>query len=240
MWMLALETATPAASVALLRDGQVIVEHNERSRRRHAESLVPTIEALLEEQGLGAVDLGAVACGKGPGSFTGLRIGLSTAKGLAQALRLPLITVSTLDTLAAAAFFPGGLVAPLLDAKQGHIYAAFYEESGTGEACPRPRNGYLALRPAELAEEAQQLAAGRPVALCGDGVSLAREALSAAGVKFYELPLSFGYPRAGVLGKLALAQLAGGAQGDPAAAEPLYVRRAAAELAREAKHGSRA
>lgn len=236
MWILALETATPTASVALINDGQVVVEHNERSRRRHAESLVPTIESLLKEQGLTPQDLGAVACGRGPGSFTGLRIGLSTAKGLAQALGLPLITVSTLDILAAAAFFPGGLLAPLLDAKQGHIYVAFYEKTWP---FPQPLTGYLALRPPELAAEALRLAAGREVAVCGDGIALAREALEAAGVTVRELPTPFSYPRAGVLGMLAFAELAKGAVGDAAAAEPLYVRRAAAELAREAKHGSR-
>jgi len=236
VWILALETATPTASVALVNDGQVVVEHNECSRRRHAESLVPTIESLLKEQGLTPQDLGAVACGRGPGSFTGLRIGLSTAKGLAQALGLPLITVSTLDILAAAAFFPGGLVAPLMDAKQGHIYVAFYEKTWPS---PHPLTGYLALRPPELASEALRLAAGREVAVCGDGVALAQEALRKAEVKVCELPPAFSYPRAGVLGVLAFAELARGVGGDAAAAEPLYVRRAAAELAREAKHGTR-
>jgi len=236
--MLALETATPAASVALLNDDQVVVEHHERSRRRHAESVVPTIEALLKEQGLKPADLGAVACGRGPGSFTGLRIGLSTAKGLVQALGLPLITVSTLDTLAAAVFFPDGLVAPLLDAKQGHIYVAFYEGIENMGSCVRPASGYLALRPAEVAAEAARLTAGREVTVCGDGAPLVREALAAAGVTVRELPPAFNYPRAGVLGRLALARLGRGVSGDPAAAEPLYVRRAAAELAREAEHGT--
>jgi tRNA A37 threonylcarbamoyladenosine modification protein TsaB len=150
-------------------------------------------------------------------------------------LDLPLITISTLDILAAATFFPGSLVAPLMDAKQGHIYVAFYEETWPS---PRPLTGYLALRPPELASEALRLAAGREVAVCGDGVSLAREALNAAGVPVREMPPVFNYPRAGVLGMLAFVELAQGAAGDAAAAEPLYVRRAAAELAREAKHGT--
>lgn len=233
--MLALDTATPTLSVALLEDGRVVVEHNECSRRRHAESLVPVIDSLLKEQGLRPDKLGAIACGNGPGSFTGLRIGLSTAKGLAHAQGLQLICVSTLDILAAAVYFPGGLVVPLLDAKQGHIYAAFYAD--TGEPL-KPLTGYVALPPQEVAREAARLAGGKEVAVCGDGVPICREDLAAAGVKVRELPNEFNYPRAGVLGRIAGARLQAGERGDPAAAEPLYVRRAAAELAREARENA--
>lgn len=232
MWILALETATPAASVALLRDGEVVVEHNERSRRRHAESLVPVIDILLREQNLKPAELGAVACGIGPGSFTGLRIGLSTAKGLAQSLDLPLVTVSTLDILAAGVPCPDYLMVPLLDAKQGHIYAAFYRGDSPP---PVPLTGYLALKPDELAEKVKSLAGDGPVVVFGDGARLCRSAFFAQEVLLRELPVGFGFPRAGVLGRLAHLRLAQGEAGDPALAEPLYVRRAAAEIAREAR-----
>lgn len=236
MWLLALETATPMLSVALLKNGEPVVEYNERSKRRHAQTVAPTIADLLQGQGLRPEDVGAVACGSGPGSFTGLRIGLSTAKGLAQALNIPLITVSTLDILAAAAIRPDTVTAPLLDAKQGHIYVAFYRNSSPAPLlAPAPLTEYLALKPPQVAAEAVRLTADKCLTVCGDGVALCREELIAAGLKVVELPSWYSMPRASILGRLAAQRLAAGESQNVATAQPLYVRRAAAELAREAK-----
>lgn len=239
MWLVALETATPTLSVALLRDGEPVVEHNERSKRRHAETVAPTIAALLREQGLQPTDVGAVACGSGPGSFTGLRIGLSTAKGLAQSLAIPLITVSTLDVLAAAAVRPDLVTAPLLDARQRHIYVGFYGGGGQQAEDLQPLTGYLALQPEEVAAKAKKLAGATRLAVCGDGVSLCREDLTRAGVQLLELPSWYNVPRASILGRIAARRLAAGQIQDLAAAQPLYVRRAAAELAREAREAKK-
>jgi len=234
VWLVALETATPTLSVALLKDGKPVAEHNEQSKRRHAVTLAPTIATLLSEQGLKPQDVGAVACGSGPGSFTGLRIGLSTAKGLAQSLNIPLVTVSTLDVLAAAAVRPDAFTAPLLDAKQGHIYVAFYAGSKEPLNC-RPLTGYLALRSEQVAAQAKELVGKNRLTVCGDGVFLCKEDLMATNLEVLELPSWQNVPRASILGQIAARRLAGGEVEDLAAVKPLYVRRAAAELAREAK-----
>ncbi|MGI6128959.1 MAG: tRNA (adenosine(37)-N6)-threonylcarbamoyltransferase complex dimerization subunit type 1 TsaB [bacterium] len=237
MWLLALETATPTLSVALIKDGEPVVEYNERSKRRHAQTVAPTIEALLHEQGLKAKDLDAVTCGSGPGSFTGLRIGLSTAKGLAQALDIALITVSTLDVLAAAAVRPDTIVAPLIDAKQNHIYVGFYNGCSQ-EASLTPLTGYLALKPPQVAAQAAKLAGDQPLMVCGDGVLLCHAGFTAAGLKVVELPPWYSAPRASILGKIAARRLEAGESHNIATAQPMYVRRAAAELAREAKENA--
>jgi tRNA threonylcarbamoyladenosine biosynthesis protein TsaB len=111
--VLALDTATPAASVALLHDGEVVGE-----RLSTASTVLADADALLQAARLSARDLDALVLGTGPGSFTGLRIGLAGARGLALSLGLPVAGVSTLEALAAAV--PGAV--PVLDARRGEVY----------------------------------------------------------------------------------------------------------------------
>ena len=234
MWLVAIETATPTLSVALIENGELVAEYNERSKRRHAQTVAPTLAMLLKEQGLAAGDLDAIACGIGPGSFTGLRIGLATAKGLAHTLNIPFIGVSTLDVLAAAAIKKGATVAPLIDAKQDHIYCAFYDDD-TNTANLIPLTGYLALKPAEVGAQAAAITGGGPLIVCGDGVPLCRDALTAMSTDVMELPSLNSSPRASILGEIAFRRLKAGESHDIATTIPLYIRRSAAELAREAR-----
>ncbi len=151
MLILAFDTATDRATSALVGDGEVLGERVSR-----AATLLEDVDALLRQAGAHAGDLEALALGTGPGSFTGIRIGLAAARGLALALDLPAAGVSTLDALAAGA--PGAL--PVIDAKRREIFV------------PGPR----AVAPAEL-----QLEAGT---LCvGDGAVRYRDLLEAAGAE---------------------------------------------------------
>ena len=128
MKLLALDSATEACSAALLRD-DVVTEQFEIIGRGHAERLLPMADALLREAGIGISDVDAIAFGRGPGSFTGLRIAAGIAQGLAAGARLPVVPVSNLAAIAAAGARNTGVTRILacLDARMGEVYWAAYE-----------------------------------------------------------------------------------------------------------------
>lgn len=132
MKILALETATPACSVALNLDGEII-EHYELAERRHASDLLPMAEKLLAQAGLSLNQLDGIAFGHGPGAFTGLRVAVATAQGLAFAVDLPVMGISTLAALAQYGFREHGATAVLsaMDARMDEIYwGAYHAENG--------------------------------------------------------------------------------------------------------------
>lgn len=141
--LLALDTATEACSAALLVDGAVL-ERYELAPRRHAALILPMIEAVLAEAGLRATQLDAVAFGRGPGAFTGVRVAVGIAQGIAFAADLPVVPVSTLAALALGAARETGhtRIAAALDARMGEIYWGTYAVAGEtvdalGEECVR-------------------------------------------------------------------------------------------------------
>lgn len=132
--ILNIETATKVCSVAIGEDGKVIAEAEIRGQQSHAGSLTLLIEQCLTEIGRTMQDLDAVAVSHGPGSYTGLRIGLSTAKGICYALEKPLITVNTLAALAnvTAIHFPddNAVYCPMIDARRMEVYTAIFDKNG--------------------------------------------------------------------------------------------------------------
>jgi tRNA threonylcarbamoyladenosine biosynthesis protein TsaB len=132
MKLLAFETSTEACSVALWRDGEV-VERFGIAPRRHAELALPWAEALLAEAGVARTQLDAIAVGRGPGAFTGVRLGVAIAQGIALALDIPVLPVSTLLALAARAPDSAQRVLAAIDARMGEVYlGAFAREAGDG------------------------------------------------------------------------------------------------------------
>jgi tRNA threonylcarbamoyladenosine biosynthesis protein TsaB len=129
MKLLAFETSTEACSVALWRDGAV-VERFEIAPRRHAELALPWAEALLAEAGLARSQLDAIAVGRGPGAFTGVRLGVAIAQGIALALDVPVLPVSTLLALAARAPAPAERVLAAIDARMGEVYFGAFAHEG--------------------------------------------------------------------------------------------------------------
>ncbi|MGI6575517.1 MAG: tRNA (adenosine(37)-N6)-threonylcarbamoyltransferase complex dimerization subunit type 1 TsaB [bacterium] len=226
MLVLAIDTATAVASVALVAEGQPVAEENLHiPQKTHSERLLPALDWVLAGAGFDIAAVNAFAVSMGPGSFTGLRIGLGTARGLAHALDKPLVTIPTLDALAYNYFFPGAVICPLLDAKQGYVYTAFYRGGNEGVELV---TDYLALTPAEIAqylakEEGQ-------VVLLGDGIGLCQEAISLHGISFFLAPPASRMPRAASVGILATERLRAGKQDDIFTAKPLYVRKSAAEI----------
>jgi tRNA threonylcarbamoyladenosine biosynthesis protein TsaB len=128
MNLLAIETATESCSVALL-SGDRLVTRSEIAPRRHAELLLPMCDEVLAEAGLKRSDLDAIAVGRGPGAFTGVRLAISAAQGIALALDIPVVPVSSLMALAAQAPDNGADVLAVIDARMGEVYAAVYRRN---------------------------------------------------------------------------------------------------------------
>jgi len=223
--LLAVESATPATSVALLRGEVVLAEVRCAAERPTAESLLPAIDALLREAGEALADVEAFAVSIGPGSFTSLRIGLATVKGLALGTGRPAVAVPTLAALACRAPPGPGPVVAMLDARRGEVYAASYEDGAADPAAPRFEGVFGA---AELATQLQA-----PCRLVGEGVNICGEALhQALGPGVVQVPPPRGEPRATDVGAIGAALLAQGAGVDPADLVPRYLRRAQAEVQR--------
>ncbi|HZV73386.1 MAG TPA: tRNA (adenosine(37)-N6)-threonylcarbamoyltransferase complex dimerization subunit type 1 TsaB [Conexibacter sp.] len=184
MQLLAFDTATPATTVALaLADGQVLARRHEPAageRPGHVAELLPLALALLAEAGVDFPQLDRLAVGIGPGTFTGLRIGVATARALAQAHDLPLVAVSTLRSLAAGApadDAPATLA--VLDARRGEAFAAAWTRGAAAQAAPAPLLAAAALTPEALADAAASLPPG--TLAVGDGALRFRAVLEAVG-----------------------------------------------------------
>ena len=127
-FLLNIETATTNCSVSLSKEGETLVlKEDNNTNYSHAESLHVFINHVIKEAGIQFSDLSAVAVSKGPGSYTGLRIGVSAAKGIAYALNIPLISVSTLKALAYQLEIEDGLIIPMLDARRMEVYSAVFD-----------------------------------------------------------------------------------------------------------------
>ena len=179
MLILGIESSAKAASAALVRDGVLIGQYFQCSGLTHSATLLPMAEELLASTGTDKAALDAVAVACGPGSFTGVRIGVAAVKGLCWALEKPAIGVSTLEAMAwnGLAAAPGEIVCCCMDARRGQVYNALFEIS---DGAPRRLVPDRAVTLEELAAELRGY--GRAVFLTGDGAQLALGALSAAGL----------------------------------------------------------
>ena len=127
MIWLGIDTANAPLSVALVKDGKTLIEITQNIKLTHSVGAMPTIEELFERVQLKPTDIDAIAVSEGPGSYTGVRIGVSIAKTLAWSLKKPLVGVSSLKTLAANVSMFNGLICPLVDARRQNVYTALYE-----------------------------------------------------------------------------------------------------------------
>ena len=226
-----MEGSTPVLSLALVREEGEVLASLRFDRGDQGESHSRLLPAVLDElfarAGVGVKDLSGVAVGIGPGAFTGLRVILATAKGIAYARRLPLAGISTLEALALAAPAPeGAAVVPILDARKKEVYAALYLRAGAGVVELEPR---AALPPERLAEKLAGLPG--PLVLLGEGYRVYRDILDRATegrrLDLGELPRA---PGAEEVARLAFREMLEYDREAIFALEPDYVRQSDAEL----------
>ena len=220
--ILAVSSATRLAGAALLRDGELVAELEAPVGHPHSELLMPLVDDLLSRSGVGLRDVDAFAVAVGPGSFTGLRVGIATVKGLAFGSDRPVAPVPTLRALAEAAPSAGQPVAAVLDAQRGEVYGAVYPGDGAPTASPERVWG-----PGELAREIPTDA----LLVVGEG---AAPAIDAAGLpaSVGRLPDAAGRLTAGRVGRVGARLLADGGGVPAPRLAARYVRRAEAEVRR--------
>lgn len=218
MRVLAVETSSLAGGVALLDDERLVAEYLLDVSVTHSERLMSAVDRLLADARWTPRDLGGLAVAIGPGSFTGLRIAISTVKGLALALALPVAAVPTLDAMAAALPWATLPVCPVLAARKDEVYASCYRWDGD---TMRREWDYLALAPEVLAARL-----GEPTLLVGDGAGRVRSPHARL------LPPPRRLPSPACVGALGLERLRRGDTVGAAALAPLYLRPSEAELKR--------
>lgn len=177
MLILAFESSAKPASAALVKGGQLLSQYMQCSALTHSRTLLPMAEDMLKNAELRLSDVDLIAVAHGPGSFTGIRIGVSTVKGLAWAAEKPCVGVSTLEAMAWHGLAVGGYICPVMDARRSQVYNALFKiENGRPVRMTEDRP--IALE--ELAKEVTSL--GAPVFLIGDGAALCFEYFTAHGV----------------------------------------------------------
>jgi tRNA threonylcarbamoyladenosine biosynthesis protein TsaB len=225
--ILSIDTSTPCSSVALTagtrKNGEVLAMLSLTGKVSHSRRLLSAVEWIMRDSGIGWSEIAGIGISLGPGSFTGLRIGMATAKGLAAASGTVLFGVCTLDSLAAKCV-TSRLICSLLDARKKEVYAAFYRcnHEGLTERVSEP----VVLAPAELATVIDE-----PVLLVGDGARVYGEVLCAILKEHCQIASAVLHePSAASLGMLAGELLKKGLVLDLAEGVPMYVRSSDAEL----------
>ena len=225
--ILAFETSAKAASTALLEDGRLLGESYQNTGLTHSQTLMVMAENLLKQCGKTVADVSAVAVAAGPGSFTGVRLGVAAAKGFAWGGELPCYGVSTLEAMALSLGAYQGYVCPVMDARRSQVYnALYYVNQGQPDCITEDR----AISLEQLKQEL--LALKEPVFLVGDGSILTYRTLSEEVPNLVLPPEHRMHQRAVGVALLAAQKIAAGEPGDGAALTPNYLRLSQAERER--------
>jgi len=217
MLFLALETATETGSLALVASDRVLMEYSLESPNAFLTCLMPGVAAILKDSGQDIADLTAVAVSTGPGNFTGLRIGLATAKTLAWSLKCPLVPVPTLEVLAAQFPFHPHPVGVVMDAKRGEVFWGLFR---CVDDWPQVLEG-----PRRLPVEELTARLPAPLLLTGPGLEVHREVLAPRlSPEIVWAPQAMRWPRASTLARLARRRLELGLTVSPAQLIPTYLR----------------
>lgn len=226
MTILALDSSSRTASVALCRDGVLLGQSFNNNGLTHSQTLMPMVESLLSNTQVDPVDIGLVAVTHGPGSFTGLRIGVASAAGLAWGWELPCCGVSSLEAAAMGVSHMDGLICAVMDARRGQVYnALFYAKQGTLDRVTADR----ALDMNDLWDEIKNM---DPV-LVGDGAEICYTSRQEARARL--APPHLRYPGAWAVAVIAEQKLLAGEVLQPNELVPVYLRVPQAERERAAR-----
>lgn len=229
MICLGLDTSTDISSIALADDSRLLGEYDFAHKMDLSRRLMVNITKLLQDCGIRIRDLRGIGVSVGPGSFTGLRIGVVTAKTLAQVLDIPIAGIVSLDLLAHQfAHLPEALVCPIIKVRKGEVYHAFYKASrGTLDRLSE----YGASPVADLIRQVGETFSSSPFFVCGDGVPDALVSLQEAfRDQVIAAPPWLAYPKAGMTARLAADRIASGQADDALSVVPLYIRPSAPEM----------
>lgn len=237
MKILALDSSGLVASVAVVEDdgvnGTLLAEYTVNYKKTHSQTLLPMLDEIARMIELDLNTIDAIAVAAGPGSFTGLRIGSATAKGLGLALGKPLVHIPTVDALAFNLYGTERIVCPLMDARRNQVYTGIYEFRDNRLCVIEPQ---MAVGIEVIAEKLRIL--GREVIFLGDGVPVFREALTErlmTGMKFSFAPAHLNKQRAGAVAALAVSYVREGKTETAAEHRPDYLRPSQAERERAEK-----
>lgn len=229
MNILGIESSSLVASVALLKDDILIAEYTVNFKKTHSQTLLPMLDEIVTMTGISLNDMDAIAVSAGPGSFTGLRIGSATGKGLGLALKKPLISVPTIDAMAYQLYGCASLVCPIMDARREQVYTGIYDNREEfkviKESCAMDIKDLIA----------QLNAGGEHVIFLGDGIPTYKELIK----ELMKVPFEFAPPhlsrqRAGAVAALGMRLFEAGKTVTAAEHAPEYLRKPQAEREREA------
>lgn len=228
MNILTLDTSGATASAAVARDGCLIGEISLRHGKTHSQKVIPMIEALLDMLDMKKQDINLLAAVIGPGSFTGVRIGVVTIKAMAYALNIPVAEVSSLMSLASTISERPGVVCPIIDARNRQVYTGVYKVNADSIEILYPDSGVTV---EALAENLKKL--DSEVHFVGDAVPVYRDFFANQGFKAYFAPDELFTPRAAAAARLAWQLYGKGQVSDAFKAAPNYLRKSQAERLKE-------
>ena len=225
MKILAIESSGLVASAAIVTEDTLLAEYTVNFKKTHSQTLLPMVEEIVSMVGIDLKEIDAIAVSAGPGSFTGLRIGSATAKGLGLALGKPIIPVPTTQGIAANLYGVQGVICPLMDARRNQVYTGLYRYDKNGFAVVEDQ---MAVLVDEIIEKVNAL--GEPVTYLGDGVEAFAEIVKEkTEVPFSFAPLHTSKQRAGALAARAVELYKAGVTQTAAEHEPDYLRLSQAE-----------
>ena len=231
MRILGIDSSGMVASAAIVDEANVISEFTVNNKQTHSQTLLPMIDMVVKMSGLQLEDIDAIAVAAGPGSFTGLRIGSSTAKGLALALKKEIVPVPTLDGLAYRMAVSDKIICPIMDARRNQVYTAVYKMEAGELKCLSEQK---AVDIHELLKELEELK--EKVIFLGDGVEVYKDIISKDYNGEYEFaPVHMNKQSAAAVAALGLIYYNQGKAEPAAEHKPVYLRKSQAEREREEK-----